>query len=157
MLLEWGLTPPVITDSYWLDVVEASNRVEGYGADIPEVSAWRRWSFPLPAKGTVSRDWGERLAWTAMQLKGVTTAESVPITPITMPDEVLKFIDSHVGLFETCATFPNLLAEYAPQLTIPGFGGELEPQIDEAFRKSPGEEWTLRRTDFTRPSGASCA
>jgi hypothetical protein len=61
---------------------------------------------------------------------------------------VLNFIDSHVGLFETCSTFPDLLAEYAPQLTIPGFGGELEPRIEEEFRKSPGKEWTLRRTDF---------
>ena len=29
VLLHWGVTPPVITDSYWLDVVEASNRVAG--------------------------------------------------------------------------------------------------------------------------------
>jgi TIR domain len=126
-LLEWGFTPPVITDSYWLDVVEASNRVEGYGAVVREASAWRRWSFPLPEKGTDSRNWGERLAWTAMQMKWVTTAESVPISPITKPDEVLDFIDSHVGLF--------LLAEYAPQLTIPGFGGELEPCIEEKLPK----------------------
>jgi hypothetical protein len=49
-LLEWGVTPPVITDQYWLDVVEASNRVPGYGASVPEESAWRRWSFPLPPK-----------------------------------------------------------------------------------------------------------
>ena len=147
-LLEWGLTPPVITDSYWLDVVEPSNRVEAYGAAIREASTWRRWSFPLPEKATDSRNWGERLAWTAMQLNWVKTAESTPITPITTPDEVLDFIDSHVGLFETCSTFPNLLAEYAPQLTIPGFGGELEPRIEEEFRKSPGDEWTLRRTDF---------
>lgn len=149
-LLEWGITPPVITDPYWLDVAEASNRVEAHGASVPEASIWRRWSFPLPEKAPDSRNWGQRLAWTAMQLKWVKTAESVPITPITMPGEVLEFIDSHPGLFETCSTFPSLLAEYAPQLTIPGFGGELEPRIEEGFRKSPGEQWTLRRTDFEK-------
>src|ERR1700679_2874571 len=40
-LIEWGITPPVITDPYWLDVVEASNRVEAYGANVPEASTWR--------------------------------------------------------------------------------------------------------------------
>lgn len=148
-LLEWGVTPPVITDQYWLDVVEASNRVPGFGAAIPEASSWRRWSFPLPPKEVASRAWGERLAWTAMQLNWVKTAETTPITPLTAAKDVLEFISSHAGLFETCSTFPDLLAEYAPQLTIPGFGGELESQIQEAFRKSPGEdEWALRREDF---------
>ena len=39
-LLEWGLTPPVITDKYWLTVVESSNRLPGFGASIPEESSW---------------------------------------------------------------------------------------------------------------------
>jgi hypothetical protein len=148
-LLDWGVTPPVITDQYWLDVVEASNRLPGFGAVIPEASSWQRWSFPLPGKQADSRAWGERLAWTAMQLAWVKTAEAIPITPLTPAREVLDFIKSYAGLFETCSMCPDLLAEYAPQLTIPGFGGELEPRIEEAFRKSPGsEEWSLRREDF---------
>ncbi|MEK7674816.1 MAG: toll/interleukin-1 receptor domain-containing protein [Verrucomicrobiota bacterium] len=148
-LLEWGITPPVITDQYWLDVVEASNRVPGFGAVVPEESSWRRWSFPLPPKEGDSRSWGERLAWTAMQLNWVKAAETIPITPLTPRKEVLKFIHCYPGLFETCSTFPALLAEYAPQLTIPGFGGGLESRLEEEFKKSPGdEEWTLRRPDF---------
>jgi hypothetical protein len=150
-LLEWGVTLPVITDQYWLDVVEASNRVPGFGAVVPEASAWRRWSFPLPPKEGDSRAWGERLAWTAMQLNWVKAAETIPITPLTPANEVLQFIDSHAGLFGACSMFPDLLAEYAPQLTIPGFGGELEPRIKEEFGKSPrAEEWTLRRDDFAK-------
>jgi hypothetical protein len=150
-LLKWDITPPVITEQYWLDVVEASNRVPGFGAVVPEESSWRRWSFPLPSKEKGSRAWGERLAWTAMQLSWVKRAETTPITPLTPADDVLKFINSHAGLFETCSMFPDLLAEYAPQLTIPGFGGALESQIEEAFRKSPGEdEWALRREDFAK-------
>jgi len=61
-LLEWGVTPPVITDQYWLNVVEASNRVPGFGAVVPEASSWRRWSFPLPPKEADSSAWGERLS-----------------------------------------------------------------------------------------------
>jgi hypothetical protein len=148
-LLEWDVSPPVITDEYWLDVVEASNRVPGFGASIPEESSWERWSFPLPPRGGNSQARGERLAWTAMQLNWVRTAESAPITPLTPVADVLSFIESHPGLFETCTIYPELLAEYAPQLTIKGFGGELESEIETAFRESPeGEEWTLRRDDF---------
>jgi hypothetical protein len=89
MLLEWGVTPPVITDRYWLEVVEASNRVPGFGAVIPEDSGWNRWSFPLPQKDSGTASWGERLAWTAMQMHWVKTAEKIPITPVTPPKDVI--------------------------------------------------------------------
>lgn len=125
-LLEWGVTPPVITDEYWLRVVEASNRVPSTGAAVPAESAWERWSFPLPEKGGEPQEWGERLAWTAMQLDWVATAEQAGIAPITKSSAVLEFIARHAGLHETCTTFPELLAEYAPQLTIPGMGGPFE-------------------------------
>jgi len=134
-LLEWGLEPPVITDEYWLNIVEASNRIAAYGA-VPDVETWGRWSFPLPPKEGGSRNFGERLAWTAMQLNWVKTAEEVPITILTPPEEVLDFINSHSGLFEACANYPKLLAEYAPQLTIPGMGGDLEKFIEEEYKKS---------------------
>jgi hypothetical protein len=41
-VIEWGLTPPVITDEYWLKVVQASNRLPGFGANIPDESTWLR-------------------------------------------------------------------------------------------------------------------
>ncbi|MCR4426617.1 MAG: toll/interleukin-1 receptor domain-containing protein, partial [Firmicutes bacterium] len=40
LLLEWGVTPPVITDPYWLEVTEASNRADAFGATVPENSVW---------------------------------------------------------------------------------------------------------------------
>jgi hypothetical protein len=135
-LVEWGMTPPVITDEYWLHVVEASNRTPGYGANIPEESIWGRWSFPLPEKQGGAKQWGERLAWTAMQLNWVKTAEEVPISPITEPGLVLDFIDSHPGLHAACEDVPALLIEYAPQLTIRGMGGDFEELFEELYRKS---------------------
>lgn len=135
-LIEWGITPPVITDRYWLDVVVASNRLPGYGATIPQESTWSQWSFPLPPKESGAKDWGERLAWTAMQLRWVETAEEVPITPLTPPDQVHQFIGNHPGLLEICLTFPDLVAEYAPQLVIRGFSGELDEAIEEAYKQS---------------------
>lgn len=135
-LLEWGGTPPVITDEYWLNVIEASNRVPSTGAMAPADSAWERWSFPLPPKEGGPKSWGERLAWTAMQLAWVSAAEKDWISPITHPDKVLRFIARHPGLHETCATYPELLAEYAPQLTIPSMGGPFEEYFQKLYEDS---------------------
>jgi hypothetical protein len=135
-LIKWGVKPPVITDEYWLHVVEASNRLPGYGAYIPDESTWNRWSFPLPPKEAGAEVWGERLAWTAMQMSWVKTAEEVPITPLTPPDEVHNFIHTHPGLFEACLTFPHLLAEYAPQLTIRCFSGDFDEILEQEYKRS---------------------
>ncbi|MCI0664513.1 MAG: hypothetical protein L0220_25920, partial [Acidobacteria bacterium] len=125
-----------ITDPYWLEVVEASNRLPGFGAQIPVESTWLRWSFPLPEKEDGVIQWGERLAWTAMQMNWVKTADAIPISPLTHPKEVLRFICSHPGLFEACMDCPGLVAEYAPQLTIPGVGEDLEQSLDEEYQRS---------------------
>ena len=135
MLIEWGVTPPVITDQYWLDVVEASNRLPGYALNSCRTN-WSRWSFPLPSKEGGAKDWGQRLAWTAMQMKWVETAEEIPITPLTPPEQVHDFIRTHPGLLETCLTFPRLVAEYAPQLTIRGFSGDMDAVFEEAYAQS---------------------
>lgn len=135
-LLDYQVEPPVVTDEFWLDVAEASNRVEAYGAAIPETSTWDRWSFPLPEPdGTVERR-GERLGWTALQLAWTRRADAERIDITTPYREVIDFIETSPGLEGTCAAFPSLLAEYAPQLTILGFGGPLEDVVQEAYEKS---------------------
>lgn len=145
ILIEWGVIPPVITDQYWLHVIEASNRLPGYGAVIPDESSWNRWSFPLPQKEGGAKNWGERLAWTAMQINWVDVDDKVPITPLTPPDQVLAFIHAHPGLLETCLTFPELVAEYAPQLTIRGFSGDLDEVFEKAYKQSNAKSMHGRR------------
>jgi len=89
-----------------------------------------------------------------MQMDWVKAAEEVPITIISPPDQVLSFVHAHPGLFETCKSHPDLVAEYAPQLTIPGCGGDLEECIEEAFQESCrrrqakgcDEEWIVRHS-----------
>jgi hypothetical protein len=151
-LIEWGLTPPVITDEYWLEVTEASNRLPGFGAAIPEESSWYRWSFPLPDRGNDAKEWGEKLAWTAMQMYWVDAADRIPISPCTPPNVVLEFIHGHAGLLETCQTFPRLTAEYAPQLTIPGMGDELESIFDEQYKESLAKHEEMRRANSPQGS-----
>ncbi|NJK93531.1 MAG: hypothetical protein HC905_00135 [Bacteroidales bacterium] len=125
-----------MTDEYWIDVIEASNRANSFGGLIPDNSIWGRWSFPLPPKNRDAKGWGERLAWTAMQLSWTKKADSIPISPLTNPNELLDFIHSESGLYETCLTFPNFTAEYAPQLTIRGFEGDFEEVFEKEYSES---------------------
>ena len=136
LLRGYDVPTPVVTDEYWLDVAEAANRVSAYGAAVPEQSAWIRWAFPLPDLDGTVQTRGERLAWTALQLRWTEKAEELRIDPTTPPSAVLDFIAEAPGLDDTCAVFPDLLIEYAPQLSIRGFGGFLEDAIESGYRDS---------------------
>lgn len=130
MLIEAGLNPPVVTDEWWLDVVEASNRIPNGGAVPPPDTCWGRWTFPLPGWGSRGKERGVWLAWTACQMKWEKAAEEGKITQITRPDKVLEFINSYGGLNKICHENPEYLALYAPQLTIKGLSGEFEKDFD---------------------------
>ncbi|WP_291163179.1 toll/interleukin-1 receptor domain-containing protein [Gemmatimonas sp. UBA7669] len=152
-LVRRGVTPPTIANEFWLDVVEAANRVPATGAAVPDESTWGRWSFPLPGVDGTPEQRGFRLAWTAMQLAWTTDADHTPIELCTRPEEIWSFLNRNAGLLEVCKKFPELVAEYAPQATIRNFGGPLESLFDEAARMSPhdadsAELWCLRSPTF---------
>lgn len=127
-LIEFGLQPPVVTDEWWLDVVAASNWEYPWGGSIEHV--WDRWAFPIPY-GDSPQEKGETLAWTAMQMGWTEAAREQRISQVTPPAEVLQFIKTQPGLQEACHEYPLWLASWAPQLTIPGFGGEFDRDFDE--------------------------
>jgi len=133
-LIEFGVKPPVVTDEWWLDVVEVSSREYPWGF-IPHREHWDRWSFPLP-EGNSPYERGERLAWTAMQMGWVKAAESKRLSQLTPPGSIHRFIRSQPGLAEASHEFPHFLATYAPQLTIPGFGGDFEADFNELLKAS---------------------
>ncbi len=134
-LLQWGLSPPVISDDWWLDIAAAaeSNDLEG---GWQEPMGWGRWGFPLPPASRVPAERGWRLAWAAMQRRWQQEVDSQPITQITRPDLVHEFIASQPGLHETCADHVRYLISYAPQLVIRGFGGEYEDTIEVMYERS---------------------
>ncbi len=144
MLIECGFEPPVISDEWWLDIVEASNRIPNGGCIPPEDTCWGRWTFPLPGWGSKGKERGTWLAWTACQMKWEEAAEKLRITQITKPEIVLNFINSYAGLSTICHSYPNYLALYAPQLTIKGFGGEFEKDFDELLIKSIDRQQKLK-------------
>jgi len=155
-VISFGLEPPVVTDPYWLLAVEASNRMGPAGAYVPDDAVWGRWGFPLPPRenaeeweepppGAEEREWGERIGWAALQLQWTQRAEEIPVDVTTEPEIVLDFIRTSPGLLQACQNIPGLAAEYAPQLTIPGFGGELEQTFDTAYRRGRHPDaWLIR-------------
>lgn len=169
-LVAWGVVdPPIVTDEYWLDVVEASNRVSGAGPVIERDSIWGRWSFPLPSLDGSPEARGLRLAWSALQLRWIKDADFTPVDLTSKPMVVHGLLDRHPALVEVCHEFPKLLAEYAPQLTIPGNGGAFEAQFAEEYEQSKSEhmrrgsantcdeEWLLRDPEFGKYDGYSVA
>lgn len=152
-LIEYEINPPVVTDEWWLDVVEASNRLTGWGFVIPDSASWDRWSFPLPSFGSRGKERGEWLAWTAMQMKWTEEAERQKICQMTHPQKVLDFINSQKGLAEICHRHPFFLATYAPQLTIKGFSGEFEEDFDWLLNKSRKKYGKYRKEKSSSGSG----
>lgn len=148
MLLDFGCDPPVVTDDWWLEVVEASaaNPLEG---TFQDPMGWGRWGFPLPPKGESPRERGERLAWAAMQMVWQERAKTKRISQVTHPDQVLEFIDSQPGLGDACEDNLAYLVSYAPQLSIRGFAGEFEEAIEYRYSHSVSEN-TRRRNAADR-------
>lgn len=158
-LIHYGITPPVVTDEWWLDVVEATNRIPDSGAVPPPNTTWGRWTFPLPNPESHGEARGVRLAWTAMQMQWEKKAEDGKITQITKPEIVHNFIDSQPGLSEICHDFPAILATYAPQLTIRGFSGDFEDDFNKLLSIPQFyEEMALRLPNFGgyEPASVAC-
>lgn len=134
-LIEKGFKPPVVTDDWWLDVAAAAeaNDMEG---TWQEAMGWGRWGFPLPDYTSDPAERGVRLGWAALQMQWLREADERPITQMTPPNEVLEFVESQIGLTDMCMEHTFYLLTYAPQLTIPGFGGPFEPIIDDFYQGS---------------------
>ncbi|HUU45887.1 MAG TPA: toll/interleukin-1 receptor domain-containing protein [Acidobacteriota bacterium] len=147
-LLELGYSPPVVTDDWWHRAIEycGSNPMEG---TFQEAMGWGRWGFPLPPPGTSASERGFRIARAAMQVQWQAQVEDQRISQVTHPDNVHEFIASTPGLMEICFDHPQYLACYAPQLTIPGFGGPFESIFDMALEASR-EDYSSRRADGSR-------
>ena len=125
LILDRGYEPPVISDDWWLDVIEGSK----WQDDEP-------WNFPIWRMSEHSLVRGENLAWIVMQHLWQEEAQTQRITQMTPPEEVVQFILTQPGLREASEYLPKVLVEFAPQLAIPGFAGPLEPAIQRAYEQS---------------------
>lgn len=151
-LLDEGLDVPVVTDDWWLDLVSFSdsNPVED---TFQSSSGWRRWGFPLPPKSEDPDDRGWRLAVAGMQRRWRQDADAQPITQITRPEHVHEFITRHPALADTCHDHLHYLVAYAPQLTIRGFGGEFEDELEAVYRRDRRRSMRARARGSLSGSG----
>lgn len=134
ILLEYGHDPPVVTDDWWLDMVEFQG-TNPYGGELGNPYTAGRWHFRL-AWGPKPTERGNHLAWYIMQTKWQEKADENDICQISHPEKVLSFIKSIPELKEICHEQIDRLALWAPQLTIKGLGGEFEKAIEELYQIS---------------------
>jgi TIR domain len=127
-LINKGVPPPIVTDEWWLDIVEIKEAQLRYPGLIP---AWR-WIFPLPfPDADRGRERGLNIAWTALQMDWASDGEERNLCQLTHPERVHKFLRKWPGLFECGRANPGVLAMYVPQLTIPGFDDGLADVFDQ--------------------------
>jgi hypothetical protein len=129
-LEEIGVATPPPSDAWWLDQIESAAEQDGEGS-FQEAMLWPRWGFPLPERDETPQSRAERLRQAVLRNAWVSEAERRPITQVTRPEIVHEFIGEMPGLRETCLRHPSFLGAYAPQLLVPGLGGEFEPIFDD--------------------------
>jgi hypothetical protein len=154
-LIGKGVVPPVVTDEWWLDLIE----IKETELRFPDLNNNRRWIFPLPSlaeDGVRSR--GLNLAWAALQMDWAAEGEDLGLCQISDPEQVHAFLRRWPGLMECARDNPSTLAMYAPQLTLPGldegfadvFDALMRPSRKDAYQM-PGYGGSPKTTDGKPP------
>jgi hypothetical protein len=153
-LINMGVSPPVVTDEWWLDVLE----VKEAQLRFPEPGI-RRWIFPLPYPAAdYGRERGLNIGWTALQMDWASDGEERNLCQLTHPERVHDFLRTWPGFLDCARANPGILAMYTPQLTIPGydnglveaFDALLDPARDDAYQM-PGYGGKPETTDGQKP------
>ena len=128
ILIEKGLSPPVITEEWWLDIVE----IKEAELLFPDLNTEWHWIFPLPfPSGSRGAERGTNIAWTALQLDWAHDGKDRKICQLTHPETVHGYLREWPGLLECARRNPATLALYAPQLTMSGFDDGFADVFDE--------------------------
>ncbi|MDA3903733.1 MAG: toll/interleukin-1 receptor domain-containing protein [Desulfuromusa sp.] len=151
-LIEIGFNPPVVTDDWWHQAIEycGSNPLEG---SFQDSMGWGHWGFPLPPIGETASEKGERIAWAALQLNWQKIAKQNRFSQISHPETILEFINNTPGLRHVCFEYPHYLATYAPQLTVPGLGGDFEAVYDNWLEHSQKKQKEVMQRDSISGTG----
>jgi TIR domain len=125
-LISKGVSPPIVTDEWWLDLVEFKEAELRFPLNVG-----RRWIFPLPfPEAARGKERGLNIAWTALQWDWAFDGEERNLCQLTHPEELHTFLHEWPGLYECARANPGVLAMYAPQLTIPGFDDGFDDVFD---------------------------
>ena len=128
ILMEKGLSPPVVTHEWWLNIIE----IKQVELLHPDLNFGWHWIFPLPfSEDSRPIERGANIAWTALQLDWADDGTARRVCQLTPPEKVHRFLREWPGLLECARRNPATLALYAPQLTIPGFDDGFVDEFDE--------------------------
>lgn len=135
-LISKAVTPPIVTDEWWLDVVEFK---EG-DLRFPDLNVGHRWIFPLPHDAPDrGKERGLNIAWTALQLDWMREGSEKNLCQLSHPERIHRYLRRWPGLLECCRAHPSVIALYAPQLTIPGYDDGLVDVFDDLLQVPYGE------------------
>ena len=129
-LIDKGVTPPVVTDEWWLDLVEMKESVLRF----PDLNLGRRWIFPLPHRDDRGRARRLNLGWSALQADWAAEGEDRSLCQLTPPEQIHEYLRSWPGLMECALEHPGTLAMYAPQVTIPGLDDGFADVFDKLMK-----------------------
>ncbi len=139
-LIKKGINPPIITDEWWLDLVEVKEAQLLY----PDLNVGRRWIFPLPfPEANHGRERGLNIAWTALQMDWALDGEERKLCQLTHPERLHEYLREWPGLIECSRANPGVLAMYAPQLTIRGFDDGLADVFDDLMGPARRDAYQL--------------
>lgn len=132
-LINKAVIPPIVTDEWWLNVVEFKEAQLRF----PDLNVGHRWIFPLPYDAPDhGSERGLNIAWTALQLDWMQEATEQKYCQFTHPERIHRYLRKWPGLLECGRANANILALYAPQLTIRGFDDGLSDVFDELLKVS---------------------
>ncbi len=126
ILEDLGYAPPPITDEWWLDTIE----YDGSDSNVYD------WSFHIGLLPEKPQKRGEIIAKKVIQRKWQQVVLEKNISQTTNPEILLNVINSIPGLKEILLETLTYTISYAPQLTIKGFGGFFESQIEEFYQEN---------------------
>jgi hypothetical protein len=118
--------PPMLTDDWWLDVLE-------YPGNTVFENDYLK--FNIPWLGFEPSERGKFIGQNALQMLWRKNAQQLDISQLSHPDEILNFITSQPGLKEICIEQPLKAALYFPQLTIKGMGGFMDRVFVELYNR----------------------
>jgi hypothetical protein len=145
-LISKGVTPPIVTHEWWLDVVEFK---EGE-LRFPDLNVGHRWIFPLPFDAPDrGKERGLNIAWTALQLDWMQEGNVEQYCQLTDPERIHSYLRKWPGLLDCCLANPSIIALYAPQLTIPGYDDGLVHVFDDLLKRPYNE--SLHFSGYSRP------
>ena len=152
-LIRKGIDPPIVTDDWWLDMLEYCGKEYLYHEYL---------SFPIAWVNELPESRGVYIAKHILQKLWQDEAEEELLSQLSNPEDVWRFIEENPGMREACMEYPEEVAFYFPQLTIRQFskylGDPFDAYMQKGMKNAQEDEFLLRQSvlDSKNASHIAC-